>query len=389
MLTEKQIKALKPQEKTYVASDGDGLFLEIRSTGVRTWYYRSREIIDGKAKAKRTTLGSYPEMQLYEARMARDKVKGDMVRQKGKKHTFKEVAEEWYRVKCQPAVSATYARAQRTRLDMYVYPALGDLLTVDVTAEKVLTLLRAIEAQGWKDVPHDVCQLIGQVLRFGVISGKAERDVTQDLRGALKTSQAVHYPSVQTPEEIGELMRALWSLPDGSVKRLMLFNAYTFVRPTEARLAAWAEIPEGLTEWRIPAGRMKMRRPHVVPLSRQAREILQQCEPFRELSPYVFPSPRSFSVALANMTCLVVLRRLGYTGDRQTMHGFRSIASTTLYEHGWLGAAIERQLAHSDSNSVRAAYNYAEHLDIRRPMMQWYADYLDALRDGTPVPEKP
>lgn len=389
MLTEKQLKALRPKDKKYVVFDSDGLFLEIRPTGTGSWFYRTRYDEGGKMKAKKQKLGDYPAMPLYEARMARDRVKGDMVRTSKKSFTFRDIAEEWYQIKCLPSVSARYSHSQRTRLEMYVYPAIGDLLTDEITAEKVLSLLRAVEAQGWKDVPHDVCQLIGQVLRYGVVTGKADRDVTQDLRGALRTTQAVHYPSVQTPEEIGALMRALWSLPTGSVKRLLLFTAYTFVRPTEARLASWVEFPDGLTEWRIPAGRMKMRRPHVVPLSRQAREILAEAEPLKEMSPWVFPAPRKMSTALANMTCLVALRRLGYTGDRQTVHGFRSIASTTLYEHGWLGTAIERQLAHADSNSVRAAYNYAEHLDVRRPMMQWYADYLDALRDGTTIPDKP
>lgn len=388
MITEKQLRSLKPQDKKYTVYDSDGLLLEIRPTGTGSWFYRTRSEENGAMKAKKQKLGDYPEMSLYAARMARDKAKGEKVRKEGGEYTFRELAEEWYRVKCVPSVSPKCARTNKARLDMYVYPAIGDTLTTDVTAEKVLTLLRSIEALGWKDVPHDVCQQIGRILRFGIISGKAERDVTQDLRGALKTSRAVHYPSMQTPEGIGELMRDLWSLPDGSVKRLLLFTAYTFVRPTEARLASWDEFPDGLTEWRLPAERMKMRRPHVVPLSRQAREIIQQAEPCRGLSKWVFPAPRNTSSALANMACLVALRRLGYTGDRQTVHGFRSIASTTLYEHGWLGSAIERQLAHSDSNSVRAAYNYAEHLDVRRPMMQWYADYLDALRDGTPVPEK-
>jgi len=388
VLTEKKIRDLKPKEKRYVVGDSDCLYLEIMPSGTKAWQFRQRLKTGETVTTTRKTLGHYPALSLYEARLERDRLK--IARERARGHgltaaTFREIAEDWYAKKCAPVVSAKYARAQRSRLEMYVYPTLADKFPEEITAPIVLSLLRAVEAQGFKDVPHDVCQLIGQILRFGIATGRAERDVTQDLRGALTPSRQTHYASLKNPREVGELMRALYALPDGSAKRLLLFNAYTFVRPSEARLAAWSEFDLENAEWRIPSERMKMRRVHIVPLSRQALEIVKSAAAFQNVTPWAFPAPRKLSAPMSNMTALATLRRLGYDGRTMTVHGFRSIASTALYEHGWTGAAIERQLAHVDGNQVRAAYNYAEYLPERREMMQWYADHLDALRESCKI----
>jgi integrase len=223
-----------------------------------------------------------------------------------------------------------------------------------------------------------VKQVCGQVFRYGVATGRVERDVTADLKGALSDVPEKHYPTITAPEEIGGLMRAIDGLNGSLGVRLALkLQAYTFVRPGELRKAEWKEIDLDKAEWRIPPARMKMKRLHIVPLSTQALDVLRELRLFTGEMKYLFPTFRSTERPMSDATVNAALRRLSYKQDVFTGHSFRSMASTILNEHQFNRDWIERQLAHVEGNSVRAAYNYADYLPERRKMMQWWADWLD------------
>jgi integrase len=237
-------------------------------------------------------------------------------------------------------------------------------------------------------------QNCGQVFRYAVATGRAERDPTGDLRGALPPSKEKHHASIIEPKRIGELLRAIDDYEGYFVTKSALRLApLVFVRPGELRRAQWPEIDLDKAEWRIPSERMKMREQHIVPLSRQAVAILRELEPLTnraipakpDLPRYVFPSARTRERPMSENAVLAALRRMGYTKDEMTGHGFRSMASTLLHEQGWNHQVIERQLAHAERNAVSAAYNFAEHLPERRKMMHAWADYLDALKASADV----
>jgi len=229
-------------------------------------------------------------------------------------------------------------------------------------------------------------QNCGQVFRYAVATGRAERDPTGDLKGALPPVRKKHLASITEPTKIAGLLRAIDGYEGHFVTRCAMKMApYVFVRPGELRHAEWVEIDLDNAEWRIPAEKMKMRELHIVPLSDQVIGILKEIQSLTGNGRYVFPSIRTNTRPMSENTVLAGLRRLGYTKEEMTGHGFRSMASTLLNEQGWHRDAIERQLAHAERDSVRAAYNYAEHLPERRKMMQSWADYLDALKSGAQV----
>ena len=232
-------------------------------------------------------------------------------------------------------------------------------------------------------------QNCGQIFRYAIATGRAERDPTGDIRGALPPPKERHHASIIEPKRIGELLRAIDTYTGFFVTKCALRLApLVFVRPGELRHAQWPELDLDESEWRIPAEKMKMREPHIVPLSRQAVDIFRELEPLTHpvssVSPsapgFVFPSARSARRPMSENAVLAALRRMGYTKEEMTGHGFRAMASTLLHEQGWNHQVIERQLAHAERNAVSAAYNYAEHLPERRKMMQAWSDYLDALK---------
>lgn len=224
-----------------------------------------------------------------------------------------------------------------------------------------------------------VKQVCGQIFRYAIATGRCERDPAADLRGALPSPKPKHSASITEPQEIGGY------LGSHVVRCALKLAPLVFVRPGELRHGEWAEINLDAADWRIPAERMKMSRPHIVPLSTQAIAVLRDLQPLTGAGRYLFPSIRSNGSPMSENTVLGALRRLGYTKEEMTGHGFRSMASTLLNESGWDHNAIERQLAHVDGNSVRAAYNYAEYLPERKQMMQWWADLLDSFRKGAQV----
>ncbi len=347
-------------------------------------------------------MGVYPETSLREARERRDEAKKKIESgidpshaRKAKKEsdsgadTFETIAREWFE-KFSPTWSPSHGDRIIRRLERDIFPWLGKRSIKDIKAPELLAVLRRIEARGAVETAHRASQNCGQVFRYAVATGRTEGDPSGDLRGAIPPTTTKHHASITDPKEIGGLLRAIDSYEGGLVVRCALKLApLVFVRPGELRRAEWSEIDFEKMEWRIPAEKMKMREQHIVPLSRQALGILRELQPLTGEGKYLFPSPRSWDRPMSENAVLAALRRMGYSGDQMTGHGFRSMASTILNEQGWNRDAIERQLAHAERDEIRAAYNYAQHLPERRKMMQAWADYLDELRtDGQILPFK-
>jgi integrase len=269
-----------------------------------------------------------------------------------------------------------------------VFPWIGARPIAELAAPELLAILRRIESRGAHDIARRTHNLIGRVFRYAVGHGLCTRDPSRDieLRDVLAPVNVRHHASITDPKEAGALLRAIDGFTGGFVTRCALRLApLVFVRPGELRHAEWSELDLDKSEWRIPAAKMKMREQHIVPLSAQAVEILREIQLLTGGSRYVFPSERTRERPISENTVNAALRRLGYTKDEMTGHGFRSMASTLLHELGHPDAVIERQLAHAERNKVAAAYNHAEFLPERRAMMQQWADYLDALKTGASV----
>ena len=393
-LTDTTIKNAKPKDKPYKLADGGGMYLLVNTKGQKWWRLDYR--LNGKRKT--ISFGVYPDVPLKTARtrrtVAREQIAAgenpSEIRKKEKAaidgaDSFRTVADERLEKHSSKWTPKTFDSVT-TRLTNYVYPWLGDEPVSKITAVDLLAALRRIEEKGALETAHKVRQYCGQVFRYAIATGRATRDVSQDLKGALTPVNTRHYASITEPRKIGELLRAIDGYKGQPVTRYALRLApLIFLRPGELRRAAWEDIDLDDAEWRIPAEKMKMDRPHIVPLSAQALEVLKEIEPLTGNGPYLFPSIRTKQRPMSENTLNAALRGMGYSRDEMTAHGFRSMASTRLNELGWNRDAIERQLAHVEGNAVRAAYNYAEHLDERREMMQAWADYLDGLRRGADV----
>ncbi|HBI14521.1 MAG TPA: integrase [Desulfobulbaceae bacterium] len=388
-LTDTLIRKTKPADKPFKLFDGGGLFLLVTPTGGKLWNLKYRF----EGKENRIALGAYPAVSLAEARQKRDQAKALLAKgicpgdtRKAQKasnaqeqDTFELIAREWH-AKFTPSWAASHADKILRRFELYVFPWLGGRPVKAITAPELLGVLRRIEGKGTLDTAHRTKQTCGQVFRYAVATGRAERDPSGDLRGALPPTNGRHMATITDPKEITGLLRAIRDYRGSIVTRCALRLApLVFVRPGELRHAEWREINFETSEWRIPAEKMKAGVLHIVPLSRQALAVLHEIYPLTGHGRYVFPSPRTDERPMSNNAVLAALRRMGYARDEMSGHGFRSMASTLLNEQGWNRDAIERQLAHAERNSVRASYNYAEYLPERRKMMQAWADYLDHL----------
>ncbi|MFO1418514.1 MAG: tyrosine-type recombinase/integrase [Methylotetracoccus sp.] len=394
MLSDLAIRNVKPKDRPFKLHDTAGLYLLVNQAGR---YWRLDYRFEGKRKT--LALGVYPQIGLKEARERRDDARRLLsqnvdpgAERKAKKaanttagETFEVIAREWYG-KFSPAWSISHSERIRDRLAADVFPWIGARPISAVTAPELLSVLRRIEARGALETARRVKQFCGMVFRYAVATGRADADPSASLKGAIPPPKAGHFASVTEPKRVGGLLRAIESYQGSPITRSALKLApLLFVRPGELREAEWSEIDLQAAEWKIPAEKMKMRRPHIVPLARQAVDILSDLYPLTGSSRYVFPSERSHERPMSSNTLLASLRRLGYSKDEMTPHGFRHMASTLLNEQGWNRDAIERQLAHVERNAVRRAYNHAEHLPERRRMMQAWADYLDGLREGAMV----
>lgn len=395
-LTNNEIKNAKPREKAYKLSDGDGLFLLISPNGSKYW--RFKYYFNGKEKL--LALGVYDQVTLAEARLKRNKARSllnneidpGQSRQENKRlskitaeNSFESIAREWhakFSVKWTPKHTARTLR----QFEKEIFPWLGKRAITQITAPELLAALRRTESRGAIETAHRAHQTCSQVFRYAIATGRAERDPSADLRGALPPARKKHHASLVNPKAIGDLLRAIHDYQGHFVTKCALHLApLLFVRPGELRHAEWSEFDFKAAEWRIPAEKMKRRVTHIVPLSTQAISILRNLQPLTGNGKYVFPCIRTLKRPMSENTINAGLRRLGYTKEEMTGHGFRSMASTLLNEQGWNGDAIERQLAHAERNNIRAAYNYAEYLPERRKMMQHWADYLDGLAKGATV----
>lgn len=389
-LTDVAIRSAKPKEKPYKLFDGVGLYLEVTPAGGKLWRLKYRH----EGKEKRLALGAYPVIGLKAARERATDAKRlladgiDPARTRAQAagaDSFEVVAREWH-AKFAPKWTAEHADRIIKRLALNVFPWLGSKPVGSVTAPELLAVLRRIEARGRLETAHRAHQNCGAVFRYAVATGRAERDPSGDLRGALPPVAKRHHAAIVDPKAAAELLRAIEGYTGSFVTACALKLApLVFVRPGELRRAEWTEIDLEAGEWRIPPTKMKAREAHVVPLSRQAVAILSELRPLTGSGRYVFTGARSAERPMSENTVNAALRRLGYDKDVMTGHGFRTLASTVLHEQGWPSDIVERQLAHAERNKVKAAYNRAQHLPERRKMMQQWADYLDDLRAGGPV----
>lgn len=394
-LTDTAVRNAKGREKAFKMADERGLYLLVNAAG-KYWRYDYRFA----GKRKTLALGVYPDVSLGKARERRDDARKKLadeidpgIHRKAQRaaavdraaNSFETIAREWH-AKYAPTWSEVHADRILRRLEVDVFPWIGGRPIAEIAAKELLAVLRRIESRGALETAHRAHQNCSQVFRYAVATGRAERDPSADLRGALPPAKATHHASITDPKAVGELLRAISGYGGSFIAKCALRLApLVFVRPGELRKGEWTEIDLDGAEWRIPAERMKMRAPHVVPLSTQAVTVLRELHALTGGGRHVFPGARGNDRPMSENTVNAALRRLNYGSDQMTGHGFRSMASTMLNEAGWNRDAIERQLAHAERDEVRAAYNYAEHLPERRRMMQAWADYLSGLEAGADV----
>lgn len=404
-LTDNGVKNAKPGPKPAKLFDGEGLFLLVQTTGAKLWRLKYR--FGGKEKL--LALGTYPEIKLKDARERRQGARELVAKgidpsetRKAEKAsrasqsegTFEAVAREWHKVIHTVKTSEGHAARTLIRLEQDAFPYIGALPMPEITAPKLLEVLRRVESRGAIETAHRIKQACGQVFRYGIATGRCERDPSGDLKDALKPVIVKHHAAVTDPKAVGGLLRAIHGYEGHPVTRAALKLApLVFLRPGELRHAEWAEIDLDAALWTIPASRMKRSKqqklsgaPHLVPLSTQAVAILRDLHPLTGQRQYVFPSPRTSARPMSENGVLSALRRMGFEKEDMTGHGFRATARTLMAERlGIDDNIIEAQLAHAVKDSLGRAYNRTEFVDQRRTMMQAWADYLDKLRKGAEV----
>jgi integrase len=391
-LSDTAIKAAKPAASDYKLFDEKGLFLLVTRGGGKLWRFKYRFV----GKEQLLVLGKYPDVGLKEARARRDaarkaladgqnpaveKKKAAVAAAISAANTFKAVAKELIdKGEREGRAPPTLAKA-RWFLSL-LEPGIGSRPIAEIEAYELLGVLKPIEAAGHHETASRMLAFAGRVFRYGVATTRCRSNPAADLRGALISPKVKHHAAILDPEALGGLLRAIDGFQGQPATKLALrLSPHVFVRPGELRRAEWSELDLKSAIWRIPGVRMKMRREHVVPLSRQAVGILKEAKLLSGSARYVFPSIRSLHRPMSENTINAALRRLGYGADEMTGHGFRSTASTLLNESGiWNSDAIERALAHKDSDQVRAAYHRGAHWDERIRMSQWWSDFLDKLK---------
>ncbi len=394
------IRNAKPGTKPAKLADGAGMFLLITPAGGKLWRLKYR--IDGREKL--LAIGSYPEISLADARKRRDDAREliaegkDPSREKQRtkirakldaENTFAAIAAEYCKKRRRDGAKA-WAPATAVRSEYLLSllnPALGTIPIAGIEPADVLGAIRKIEGKGNLESARRTLQLASAVFRYAVATARLASDPTRDLRGALIAPTVTHYGAITDAKRVGELLRAIDGYEGmGLTKQAMQLAPHVFVRPGELRHADWSEFDLEAGLWIIPAEKMKMRKAHHVPLSRQSVTLLKDLQSITGPAGYVFPSIRTRARPMSENTINAGLRRLGYASDEMTAHGFRAMASTLLNESGkWHPDAIERALAHGDSDKVRAAYHRGAHWKERVEMARWWSDYLDTLRKGADV----
>ena len=397
MLTDTAIRKAKLTDKPQKLRDGRGLYLLLRPDGARWWRCDYRRPVTGKRNT--LSLGTYPDVGLADARQRHAEVRKLLAvgvdpgaQRKAERaamaertaNTFGAVAREWWAKREKEIVAGTAKRELRL-LETYLLPYIGQRPIGEVTAPVLLAALRKPEAAGKVETAHRARSLAGQVFRYAVATGRAERNPAADLVGALATPKGEHFASVTEPAEMAPLLRALYGYQGTpAVVAALKLAPLVFVRPGELRRARWADIDLDTGEWRYTAS--KTGTPHVVPLALQAVAILHDLQPLTGRNEYVFPSARGKGRPMSDAAVNAAMRRMGIGADTMTGHGFRAMARTVLDEVlGFRPDYIEHQLAHSVRDPLGRAYNRTQHLPERQRMMQAWADYLDTLREGSNV----
>lgn len=396
-LTDIQVQKAKPSDKEFKISDGGGLYLLVTPSGGKLWNLKYRF----NGKEKRLSFGLYPTVTLQEARQRRADAKklldNGVDPQEVKKslkaatvaeteNGFEVVAREWHG-KFSGSWSESHAETTLRRLQLDVFPIFGDKSVGEIKAPAVLAMLRRIESRGALETAHRVRTICGQVFRYAVATGRAERDPTGDLKGALTPYKKGVMAAITDPKDVAPLLRAIEGY-HGSfvVKSALMLAPLVFVRPGELRQGEWSEIDFDNAVWEIPAERMKMKQPHIVPLSEQSVKVLHELHALTGRSKYMFPCHRSLARPMSNNAVNAALRSMGFDKDTMTGHGFRAMARTILDEVLQVRPDyIEHQLAHAVKDANGRSFNRTSHLAERKKMMQKWADYLDGLKQGAKV----
>lgn len=395
-LTDLQIRKVCPTDKVTQYTDERGLYLEVHPNGSKLWRYKYRYL----GKQKRLALGRYPDIGLAEARRRRDDARRQLdagadplaERKRDKltavfkaANTFGEIAKEY--IDKQAAQGQADTTTQKANWLLEQLAPIASFPAADIKPIDVLAALKRIEAKGKYETARRCRSFAGRVFRYAVATGRGESDPSAILRGALIVPKVKHHAAILDPEQMGELLRAIDAYSGHAITRLaMQVSPHVMARPGELRMAQWSEFDLDNAVWKIPAERMKMRRPHQVPLSRQVLAYLQELFALTGPDGFVFPAFHTWKRPLSENTVNQAFRRMGYAAGEVTAHGLRTTASTLLNESGkWSPDAIERSLAHADANSIRGTYNRGRYWDERVAMHQWWSDYLDMLRDGATI----
>ncbi|ATU44164.1 integrase [Acinetobacter junii] len=395
MLTDAQVRKIKPLEKKKRYSDEKGLYLEVTPAGGRFWRLKYR--FNGREST--LTIGSYPEISLAQARRTRDEariqlysnidpnaVKNERLQQINQNILFKSLAMEWMEDRKAVIKENTYLR-DLSVFEKDLFPALGEMPIDQIKGKDVLACAKKIEERGAQEMAKRSIPLAGRIFRFAIRKGIIENDPTPHLQEALKPRKVKHMARLDISEFPPFLERMDRYHGNPIIKTAIQLMTLTFVRTAELRMMEWDEIDFETKLWRIPADKMKMAQPHIVPLSKQAIELLERLRPLTGNKQYVFYN-HSTAKPMSSNALLCVIRTMGYNG-KMTGHGFRGLASTTLHEQGYMHDAIEIQLAHRVGNAVSQAYNHAQHLEYRTKMMQGWSDFIDSLRNKIiPFPKR-
>ncbi len=390
-LTDLKIRSLRPSEKITRHTDDRGLYVEVHPSGSKLWRYKYRYA----GKQKRLALGRYPDVGLAEARARRDEARkkvesgiDPLLERKREKlvarfsaaNTFGEIAKEY--IDKRVAEGQSDATTQKANWLLEQLRPLWTFPVTDIKPVDLLAALKRVEAQGKYETARRCRSFAGRVFRYAVATGRGESDPSAILRGALVVPKTKHHAAILDPKQLGELLRAMDSYSGHKISRLaMQVSPHVMTRPGELRMAVWSEFDLDNAVWKIPAERMKMRRPHEVPLSRQVLGYLRELLELTGPDGYVFPAFHTWRRPLSENTINQCFRRMGYAVGEVTAHGLRTTASTLLNESGkWSPDAIERSLAHADTNAIRGTYNRGRYWDERVAMHQWWSDYLDELR---------
>jgi integrase len=395
-LNDIELKSLKPRAKSWKRFDGQGLYIEITPAGKKYWRFKYRF----NGKEKRLSLGTYPLISLKEARRAANEVRIKLTkdidpsaeRQARKQreielaeHSFAAIAHEWH-VKKYSDKEPGYAKRVWRALEKDIFPFVGQTPVSMISGPGLRKALIQIEDRGAIESAHRALQICGRIYGYANACGYCTNDPTRGLKTVLSTAPTKHFASILDPVEIGGLLRAIDGYDSPITRAALRLNAYTFVRPGNLRQAEWSEFTLDENTWKIPEEKMKMRKPHIVPLANQVVTLLEELQPLTGNGQYVFPGERSKLRPMSEATTNAALRRMGYAKEKMTGHGWRHMASTLLNEQSkWNPDAIERQLAHTDRSKIRGTYDHSKHLAERRRMMQSWADYLDSLKNKSNV----